>query len=332
MTIYDDILNKAQSQQDLQDVVQYLKKPLHLLQELQAQIDSLSRVEKNSISNVEIQKKINNILHTYLPGMLEEYCKFSLEYRNIHIMKHDSNAKELLLKNIAKITEETLVLQEDFHESNKFKFLVHEKIVSDLGFARDILGHKKPMVALKNQFDYQQYIATHDEIFRKPFISQENDNINMVQDIIHDATKNVSHTMLTVLTIVLIAMAGYKISGAMAEKYRLDYSYNEITQLKNNLEVLGASSANYDFVENPTIIKSSLPHYSGKNIFDGDIKIEPYTKVHKNDSYRITYLNVPQKTCRILKNSLKVHFKDVQVNNSKNTCSEINSLSFIETT
>lgn len=162
-------IEKAQQEPDLQDVVNYLSQPLHIIEELYNKFPKLSLTSKVDDCNQDLYYKCEKILNYFLPNLINNYCHFSLKYRNEHIIKKENTkngivqytAKDLLLNDISKVIEEIYIIEKQFNEHNKFEFLVTNRLVSDLGKKANILNHEleydTESVNLKNEFDYNSF-------------------------------------------------------------------------------------------------------------------------------------------------------------------------------
>lgn len=162
-------IEKAQQEPDLQEVVNYLSVPLHIIEELYHKFPQLSLTSKVDNCNQELYHKCDRIINYFLPNLINNYCHFSLKYRNEHIIKKEETkdgvikytAKDLLLNDISKVIEEIHIIEKQFNEHNKYEFLVTNRLVSDLGKKANILHQEieydTESVNLKNEFNYNDF-------------------------------------------------------------------------------------------------------------------------------------------------------------------------------
>ena len=174
-----EFLDKAQEQPDLQDVVEYLKSPLYTVHELLKRYGKFSIADKTQHDNLEIYYQIDRVINRHLANLIDNYCQFSLKYRNSHPIKKENKngktvqytAKDLLLKDLGKIIEEITLIEERFNEVNKVDFLAKNRIISELGYQKNLLNTETEpeAVNLNNQFNYQNFSQDKIEnIFVKP--------------------------------------------------------------------------------------------------------------------------------------------------------------------
>jgi hypothetical protein len=178
-----NFLIKAKSQPDLSDFCEYIKKPLMILEDIQYRYNNLQSIKKVTTENIEIYHKVESILEKHLPEMINTFCEFSFEYRNnVKIIINDSKsmtAKELLLKNLAKIIEEIQLIEKDFNLNNSFNAIVHNRILSNYGFQPELSldnGQvKHESIELDNTFNYQQFIENNQFKYpQNPIIAKQN--------------------------------------------------------------------------------------------------------------------------------------------------------------
>lgn len=310
-------LEKASNEPDLQDVVGYLKKPLHLLQELDHSYHRLDAKEQSSIENHSFKNQLDNIVQKYLPGLIEEYCKLSFSYRNTSTIKNEHGksytAKQLLLKNIAKVSEEAIMLQEKFNEHNQFNFLVHDKLALNLGFSPQITGNTQPALSLANQFDYQNFIESNGDIFKK---TEEKLDIN---DSNPDSLGFFMWEILIVIAFMVLALVVIIITYPLAaQQQNLKLSTLQVDQVQHAIESMNSNHP----INNDLLKKSGyLPEsFSFDNAYKGHVYV--YTK---DNRHIIKTTHISQETCELMQK--KTDFEKVIVSNSK--CMDNNTVQFI---
>jgi hypothetical protein len=152
-------LSKIQSQVDLQDIWGILKEPILVLENLEEQLLKQQVQKKTQLDNLEIQFKVEQLIHKDFPSLIDSYCDLSLDYRNTHILKKEKNgsetlsltAKNIFTKNISILIDQIYQLEQEFNETNQKKLLVRDKINSNLQTEKD------PVYHLENEFNYQNY-------------------------------------------------------------------------------------------------------------------------------------------------------------------------------
>lgn len=162
-----NFLDKAQQEADLQDVVNYLQAPLKVIDDLFYKFPKLSLASKVDHSNQDLYQECERILNYHLPNLINNYCSFSMKYRNEHIIKTENKngciekytAKTLLLNDLAKIIEEINIIETKFNDINKMDFLVTNRMISNLGQQTNLIApeYETEKVKLQNQFNYSIY-------------------------------------------------------------------------------------------------------------------------------------------------------------------------------
>jgi len=239
-------LRKAQSQPDLSDFCNYVKKPLSVLEDILHRYEELQLNKKVISTNLEIYHKCDSILQKHLPEMVDNFCNFSFEYRNNEKIKINDNTaltpKELLLKNLAKIVEEVKVIEKEFNHNNAFNVLAQTKVLSNYGFQPELSLETgqitKDEITLDNKFDYEKFVESNE--FKKPVIAkQEELNVKPIIPIKNDskeATQNggLFSVILVIMSIVLIsilALFTFSISIKKSDKIfaeKMEYISNKI--------------------------------------------------------------------------------------------------------
>jgi hypothetical protein len=186
-------LKKAQLQPDLSDFCEYVKKPVMVLEDILHRYEELQINKKVTTENLEIYHKCDSILQKHLPEMVDNFCNFSFEYRNnekISIEDKSLTAKELLLKNLAKIIEEVKLIEKEFNYNNSFQTVVQTKILSNYGFQPQLSLESgaitQESVELNNQFDYDKFVEQND--FKKPSLSLE--KVKVASELVDDDNDN----------------------------------------------------------------------------------------------------------------------------------------------
>lgn len=184
-----EFLIKAQSQPDLADFCEYLKKPLSILEDIQQRYKKLQLNNKVKPENVETYHKVDSILEKHLPDMVDNFCDFSFDFRNNKKLDMDGysslTAKELLLKNLAKVIEEIEIIEKDFNKNNSFHAVVQNKILNSYGYKPELCLETgsvvKKKIELNNQFDYEKFVEENK--FKKQIIESNIDNdIDLIND------------------------------------------------------------------------------------------------------------------------------------------------------
>ena len=176
-----DFLKKAQLEPDLNDFCEYLKKPLLILEEIQTHYKNLQLTKKVDPNNLETYHKVDVILEKHLPEMVDTYCEFSFDFRNnknLDMQGYSSlTAKELLLKNLAKVIEEIEIIEKDFNKNNSFNAVVQNKILETYGHKPQLCLETGKVISnnlkLDNKFDYEKFIEINQ--FKKELISNDTD-------------------------------------------------------------------------------------------------------------------------------------------------------------
>lgn len=336
---YDYILQKAQQEPDLQDVVQYLKKTLHLLQDLEHSYNKLVPNEQSSIENHNIKLKIDNIVGKYLPGLIDEYCKFSFSHRNTAVIKtiygKNYTAKELLLKNIGKITEESILLHDEFYENNKFQFLVHDKIASSLGFEKNSVGKTQPAIALQNTFNYDTYTQNNSDIFKKEDLKKEHNvcaaDACTIDTPIENKRKFSDNQYVFFIRIILLMLLSIIIClyfYSIVAEQRLKIFKHQVSSIQSAMDLyfvqndLNATVDNQTLIDNTFITKDELFYHP----WSSNLKVRAVDEKY----YAIDLFDIPENVCNTLSNNTFTSSTNVIVNNSTAPCGANNHLQLIK--
>lgn len=176
-----EFLTKAQSQPDLSDFCEYIQKPLSILEDIQKRYKKLQVSKKVEPENLETYHKVDIILEKHLPEMVDTYCEFSFDFRNnknLDMQGYSSlTAKELLLKNLAKVIEEIEIIEKEFNRNNSFNAVVQNKILENYGHKPELCLDTGKVVSnnlqLDNKFDYTKFIEENQ--FKKEVPTQISD-------------------------------------------------------------------------------------------------------------------------------------------------------------
>jgi hypothetical protein len=183
-------LKKAKAQPDLSDFCEYVNKPLMILEDILQRYEDLQLAKKVTTENLEIYHKCDSILQKHLPEMVDNFCNFSFEYRNSEKISIDDSialtAKEILLKNLAKIIEEVKLIEKDFNRNNSFQTIVQTKLLSNYGFQPELSLEtgkvKKDSIELNNKFDYEKFVENNE--FKKTVaVHDTTDSLEVINDI-----------------------------------------------------------------------------------------------------------------------------------------------------
>lgn len=173
-------LSKIQSEVDLQDIFNILKKPIFVLENLEEQLLKQQVQKKTQLDYLEIQFKVEQLIHKDFPSLIDSYCDLSLDYRNTHILKKEKHGSELLsltaknifVKNISILINQIYQLEKEFNETNQKNLLVRDKINSHLQTEKDSIYH------LDNEFNYQNY----QQSFQKSLESFTTDSLSKLNE------------------------------------------------------------------------------------------------------------------------------------------------------
>jgi hypothetical protein len=159
-------MQKAGEEPDLTDVMGYLAKIVYAVGEIK---NRLAMSERKDASNKDMQNSCEKILTVHLPKLINQYCSLTLKYRNETIVKEITyrngivrmTPKDVLLKDLAHLMEETQLLEKSFNESNASEFLSQSNLIQDnFGVQPQILleGDTQPeCITLQDNFDYESY-------------------------------------------------------------------------------------------------------------------------------------------------------------------------------
>lgn len=323
-----EFLEKARLEPDLQDVVQYLNKPLNRLEELLYKYEQINLQAKTKLENMEVYRRIDKILHQHLPYLIDTYCNFSISYRNTKLIKQikekeelkNYTAKDLLLRDLSKIMEEINILEDKFNDNNKVHFLVNNRILSDFGNQTEILPSKQQQqvaVQLENKFNYQNY----EHVFVKPNTStpQAPPVVNLVEKQEDDIKTSenffelLSGMLLVTGFIVLALFLIFTIGNIVHKNNNLNSAYELVLTEKHNIEKdIALYSTALKVNPKGDLITANKIMNPQKNSFSGYNQITQLNPVTQKYSATITNLSSNQcegfiKNYSLTKNNIKLN-------------------------
>lgn len=312
-------LEIAKREADLADIVKYLEKPLGLLEELIKRCHKIANQQKINVDTMETYRQAQKLVNHYLPNLIQRYSEFSFKYRNTVKIKETTKdgkttsytAKELLLLDVARVIEQIELLENDFNESQKFEFLVNNRIMATLGQQPDISGElAETKVVLKNQFEYERFIP--EQIFTKPDSTVTiHTNLLLEKESYKPIIKAKESSelspkfklRLTEFTIITIFMSmiigGFGIP--IYKKYQEEEYMNEVGS--DIFRLTYSADWFYKNLEKKEVTSDTIKKFS-TDFYQTNPKvkilIEP-GKINKdNDSYTINIPDVAEKSCRNL--------------------------------
>ena len=292
-------LQKAKIQPDLTDIVEYLTPSLSTLEEI---IEKTSLGQK-TIESSDIQRKAHNILNKYLPGLIENYCQFSFQYRNTETIKSEVRngikvhytPKQLLLHDIGKIIEEIKVLEKEFNEGSRFHALVGSRFIAEVTTPAYQIE-----TTLENKVTYSTPYL--EQPIKIPYI----DTFEKAPDLEpKKSSKGIFLEMgltLGVAGLIILSMVGQHTSHT--EKLKETYTGIQISKINHFAKNFYGSHLQQqshqttkeitikDFIEYRVFSKEE---YNDNHIVGayGPIFISPAEK----NSYKITLTNIPASSC-----------------------------------
>lgn len=159
-------IEKASEEPDLNDIMGYLAKIVYAIDEIKSRL--LLSGKKDDATRI-MQSNCETILNQRLPKLINQYCSMTLKYRNETVIKEITyrsgvvklTPKDVLLKDLSHLLEETQILEKTFNESNSGEFLTQSHVIQDsYGVQPQILltGDVQPeRVSLQDNFDYKNY-------------------------------------------------------------------------------------------------------------------------------------------------------------------------------
>jgi hypothetical protein len=308
-------LQKAQTQPDLADFCEYVKKPLMVLEDILTRYEDLQLNKKVNHENLELYHKCDNILNKHLPIMVDNFCNFSFEYRNSEKIRVDENtsltAKELLLKNLAKVIEEVKVIEKDFNRNNSFTAVVHNKVLEQYGFQPELSPETgkvvKNNIELDNQFNYEKFVETT-QFKKAPISINKNDEESQDTpnaDILDNTSSGGGIGLLEVVLVLTVAiilsfgtMAYYgKARNELANKVQQTTVQSPVVShqpLLSNIEKiqsaikLNYSNGNYKNIDETTLTdKVDFKEFT--TMWETLIQVKPYKLEKNNDSYALEF-------------------------------------------
>lgn len=324
----------AKNQPDLQDVCEYLKHPMAVLEDILARLEEAPLPVKTSMEHQKIYYECDKLIHQYFPSLIENYCDLSLDYRNSTIIKtvkdeeetKNYTAKELLLHNIEKLTEETLLLSNRFNESYSYEFLVKNRMVSQLGLPPQVDGlqieYEIEPVKLDNQFDYNNFKKhTSKEDFLKKRVEKEipppppapparlspeptGGSVSLIEVML-------IFTFFSLLIIATFVM--YQKTISSVENQKLKATNSEITYYaKSNIK------------DDPNF---NLSFLNRKGPFNSDVSVK-LDQLNSEKALNIQYANLDGASCVSVASDLKMFSMienkpyEIQINGSNNKIDE----------
>lgn len=266
-----DFLKKAQSQPDLNDFCEYLKKPLSILEEVKDKYKSLQVSKQTEENNIELYHKVDMILVKHLPEMVNNYCNSSFDYRNnktIDINNVSITPKELLLKNLAKVIEEIELIEIDFNRNNSFNALVQNKVLENYGYKPELSLETgkivKNNIELANQFDYEEFVKKNQ--FKKPDLIKKEEPIVVSREkkeVVKEEKKSSGGgffgeimILLTICVILMLAtMHFYGNSMNSAKEFNF---LKNITNTQARIHALYANRLHYKGLNEQVLLNSMI--------------------------------------------------------------------------
>lgn len=357
-----NIINKIKEEPDLQDILDYLKKPLLSVEQIKDKYELLSIEMKNNLNNKEILFKLDNVISKHLVKMLNNYCSLSLKYRNENIVKNsivngvivNYTAKELLLENLVKIIEEINILEESFNENNKFNFLVNNKLISQLGYQPTYINGeitKPSSMVLENKFNYEDFsskqivkenIKTKNQVFSpeikkdisdQVFIKKvdkkkknsEESIISFLGEMIFGAT--MIEMIIMVSFISMISIFIFKIFEGQRNEYKANTTVAELESIVKDVNFIKSIPTDAKVDINNKLLLQFMPfrRYIKDNSIVTSLGQNITIKTNNNNTQSISISNIEPKNCFYITNSLKYSVEKftMKVNNhSANICDQ----------
>lgn len=364
-----DFYDLAKEQPDLTDVVDYLKRPILILEDIHNRIKKSSLNDKTDPNIIQINLDCDKIIHRYFPELIENYCNLSIEYRNTSIIKEERKngqnikytAKDLLIKNIATLTEEVLLLEESYNESHSRHLLVQNRLVSELGVHDSLLEMEKESphkVKLENKFDYQAFKKINEEAFFKKDIKGDISIDTIKKDppkhVVKEEKENYSGgfgigilELIMLMSISFLLIFGvYNVYNQSLNSQKNYYSRELLNELSAGARTLYSTVDGYNNISNEQLIAANVvaPQFIEHNKLTG-----PYGPVHvrasnlqfPNDSISIVFEHIPEKSCLYLVSKTAPEFNRIEINSSVidapislssavENCKDDNLISFIQ--
>lgn len=188
----NEILQVIKEQKDLQDVYEYLYKPMFILEDIEKKFKSLNVKDKTREVNLDVPYKIDRIKNHYLPQIINTYLNFDIHYRNNKTIQSsngkDLTAKDMLLNQISKVLEEIELIEEIYYLNNQQQFLVNGVLVDKLGYEDSLIDSPEKHITLKNSFDYEAY---EKELDRENIQKKQEDEIQLENEKILKKAKEI---------------------------------------------------------------------------------------------------------------------------------------------
>ena len=179
-----NFIEKASRQPDLQETTQYLTQIVDKLEDIKERIKNTKRFSEK-LEVADIAYTCDRIILSHLPELIDQYCDFTLKFRNETVVKTEVTqkgqlrytTKDLLLKDLSHLMEEAIILENHLNENNLSDFLGKSRLVTDnFGVKPEMelnlegnLEVEHEHVTYDNKFNYQDFIKTNpDTLFKKP--------------------------------------------------------------------------------------------------------------------------------------------------------------------
>lgn len=363
-----DFYDLAKEQPDLTDVVDYLKRPILILEDIHNRIKKSSLNDKTDPNIIQINLDCDKIIHRYFPELIENYCNLSIDYRNTSIIKEERKhgqqvrytAKDLLIKNIATLTEEVLLLEESYNESHSRHLLVQNRLVSELGIHDSLLEMEEESphkVKLENKFDYQAFKKINEDAFFKKEIKGDlavntikkdppKAVIKKEEEIYSGGGISFIELFLMMSLITLLMLGVFTVYNDHSNSQKNYYSMELLEQLSYSIRTLYSSTNGYHNISEEQLIAANVV---SPKFIDNNKLIAPYGNVHiksgnlrfPNDSFTIIFEHIPEKSCVYMVSRSAPEFNRIEINSSVidapitpmaavDNCKDDNLISFIQ--
>lgn len=315
-------IKKAETQPDLSDAIEYLKKPLTILEELQYKIQNFSINNKVSSVNQDFILQIDKIINYFLPNLFNNYTQLSLEYRNNTFLKSidgkNMTGKDILLYDLGKVINEIYNVEKQFNESNKIHLLANNRIISNL------TNNNSTEIELENKFNYDTFVNNSEFIFTKQIEVEPNEILPDEKD-----TESTGINISLIEIVLMLGLFASIIGGVLATYSNISknqiYSGN-ITTVQNiitDTKSLFQSSNSYTGLSNSLLISAHAINLENIKILNNHIitqnnwGIDVFENKNRNKSFTIRIFNIDQQSCMMLEKDFNP-FLDVESINSCN--------------
>lgn len=293
-------MKKAQSQPDLSDFCEYLKKPLLVLEDVLEKYKELKVTKQCATMNMETYHKCDQILEKHLPNMVDSFCNFTFEYRNTNKVKMGDEyftPKEILLKNLAKIIEEIKLIEKDFNDNNVFIAVAQNKVLNNYGYQPEFSLETGKIttskIELENQFDYESHIKNNS------FKKSNNVAVKLEKPIKENVEETTSKGGISLIEILLVFGLISSIAVAtliMYEKVITTQQRNSfvmgVSNLNSGIKTLYAAQSNYNGLTNNLLKSANLISEPVKTPWETDVV--PHVYQHNKERYYALSINLPK--------------------------------------